>query len=329
MKDIDERLARAQKPTPRRSLTRTFTDATMAEVHTAGRHRSSMTSRIVSNLQGYITMHKLAKPAALAIAVVGAGIMAGTGYAALKWLQPNTTLDKNSITTLPNGNIRFWVHSDSCQGQNTDFPVDSYYEIKAGSKVTPEDLRKGIEASCEDDLLMQLFPEIQQEAKGKTPADFKPGDKQYYLPWTEVIAIDDDGVTVASGLNGRTYPAIKLPFDKDARFYEKGQKMERDQIKPGDWVTLVSYTTALDQPFSTETMQPDEIEALADNGFPKGTRVSGLIRHQYNPKETIMKSGVMGEDFTRLVEDKNAPDGWKQLVPFDHDWQKYEESYQN
>lgn len=325
MKDIDERLTTAHKLQPRRTLSPHFTDATMAEVHAASQRHTSLLSRIVSNLQGFIAMHKLAKPAALAIGLVIVVITAGTGYATLKWLQPNSTLDKNSITTLPNGNIRFWIHSDSCQGQDMEHPVDSYYEIKAGSKVTPEDLRHHIEASCEDDLLAQLFPETRKAINFQ---NFKSGEKQYFLPWVEIKAISNQGVRVQSGLNGHTYPETTLPLDKNVRIYEKGQKIALSDLKPGDWVTLVSYTTALDKPFSTETMTDSELETLMENGFPKGTRVAGLIRHQYNPIESGQRAGVMGEDWTRLVEDKNSPDGWRQLVPFDRDWNKYEESYQ-
>lgn len=260
------------------------------------------------------------KPASLAIIVpVIAASTAGSAYAAIKWLQPHTILEKNSITHLPNGDIRFWVHSDSCQGQEEDGPVDSYYEIKAGSKITPQQLATAIEAECEADLLPQLFPQFVPQTK-KVINNFHPGDKQYFIPYAKILGVGTHSITTQSGLNGNAYPPISLPVDKNARFYFKGKPIRLGDIKPGDWVTMVSYTTALSQRYSTETDTPQEIEKLSKDGFPIGARVAGLIKHAYNPETTMEASGAMGEDWTRLVRDKNSPDGWRQLVPFDHNF---------
>lgn len=328
MNDIDTRLKDMEHNIqPRRALSADFASVVMGQIKEAKRPAPSLWAQLVSQMRRTTSLRHLSKPAAIAIVVAALGLMAGTGYAALKWLQPRSTLDKQSVVTLPNGNKRFWIHSDTCQGQDMEFAVDSYYEIRAGSTITPEELRKGIEASCEDDLLEHLFPEAMQTAKRFR--DFKPYDKQYFFPWSQVLAIDDRGVTLTSKLNGASNPAVKLPFDKNARLYEKGQKVTREHIKPGDWVTVVGYTTALAKPFSTETMTDAEIAALSDSGFPKGLRIAGLIRRQYNPEQYMGVIGAMGYDWTRLVEDKKSPDGWKQLVPFDHDWEQYKKSYKD
>jgi hypothetical protein len=319
MKDIERRLGQHAPAEPRRPLSSTFTADTMRRI--ADRTRPSLSTRIASVIQGVPTMHKFTKPAALAIGLAVLAVTAvGTGYAALQWLQPHSTVDTNSITVLPNGNTRFWIHHDSCQGQDSDSPSNGYYEIKAGSKVTPEDLRKGIEAGCEDDLLQELFPET---LKSAAVADFKPGDKQYQFPYVKIKAIGKDYIIAQGTYNGKRYPDARLPIDSHAKFYSKGQDISLQDFHPGDWVTMVNYTTELDRPFATETLHPDELEPLIENGFPRGTRIEGMIKRQYNPETTVQLMGVMGEDWTRLVEDKKSPDGWKQLVPFDHNWEHY------
>jgi hypothetical protein len=114
-------------------------------------------------------------------------------------------------------------------------------------------------------------------------------------------------------------------LEKDAAFFSKGQTIKQSDLRAGDWVTLVSYTTSLDKPFATESTMPQDLEKLMEEGFPIGARVEGMIKRQYSPDTFSRLMGVMGEDWTRLVKDKNSPDGWKQLIPFDHDWDKHEQ----
>lgn len=265
-------------------------------------------------------MRLITKPAGIAAGVAVLAITAGTGYATLRWLQPNTQVI-SQVTTLENGNKRFWLHSDACQGQDMDYPVDSYYEIKAGSKVTPDQIRAMVESSCEDDMLEQLFPETIEAAK--SIQSFKPGDKQYNFPYVKLKEVGKDYIIVDNGLNGTTYTDVRLPLDHGTKIYTKGKPIDKKDLQIGKWLTLVTYTTALDKPFATEVLPPDQINALSENGFARGTRVEGIIERQYNVEQTMDTMSDMGMEWTRLVKDDKSPDGWKQLIPLDGNWDNY------
>ncbi|HEU4914605.1 MAG TPA: hypothetical protein VFT16_04355 [Candidatus Saccharimonadales bacterium] len=320
MSTIDDRLW--QKPkTPKRPLRSDFTEAVMADIEQA--KPAPLVTRIASAIRRPFAMRLITKPAGIAAGVAVLAITAGTGYATLRWLQPNTQVI-SAVTTLENGNKRFWLHSDACQGQNMDYPVDSYYEIKAGSAVTPEQIRAMVESGCEDDMLEQLFPDvIKPMPKGQAGQGFKPGDRQYSFPYAKLKAVGKDYIVVDSGLNGQTYKNVRLPLENDARIYAKGKEISKQDLRPGKWLTLVTYTTALDKPFATETMTPDQINELAENGFPRGTKVEGVIERQYDVEQTMSTMENMGMEWTRLVKDDKSPDGWKQLIPLDGDWSNY------
>lgn len=308
MSTIDERLR--QKPTtkPKRTLSAGFTASTMDRIA----QTNASASQPFMAIRRTFAMHLFTKPAGIAAAVAVLAMTAGTGYAALQWLQPNTKLN-STVTTLENGNKRFWVHSDACQGQDASGPIDSYYEIKAGSKTTPEDIRKIVEASCESDMLEALFSE--QIQNSPTPQEFKPGDKQYVFPYVQLREVGADYIVVDTALNGETFKDVRVPLDKNARLYAKGKAIKLADLRPGKWLTLVSYTTALDEPYATEALSPAGISRLSEKGLPKGAIVEGIIERQYNVDSVNAGMGAMGEDWTRLVEDKNAPGGWKHLVP--------------
>lgn len=320
MKDMDELLRRSAPQGPRRGLTAEFTGLILERVSDASQ-RQRVPERLASALRGVFTMHKLTKPAVLGLGIAAA-TLTGSALAAVLWLQPHASLTQDGVTTLANGNKRFWVATDSCQGQGSMGPGKGYYEIKAGSKLTPEQLTKQLEASCESDLLPQLFPHLAGDGK-KEPAPFKPGDKQYYTPLgSKFEKTDGRTVTLSTVLNGETYQHATLPLASNLKVYEKGKAISLNDLKPGDNLTLVIATTALDQPYSTETMSPDDLAKLSKDGFPIGSVVEGIIKRQYDEAALSAHYSVMGEDWTRLVEDKNSADGWRQLVPFDHNYNR-------
>jgi hypothetical protein len=321
MSNIDDRLW--QKPTsqPKRTLSADFTGRTMERI---SQNNPGLLARAASAIRSLKHMHLLTKPTAIAAGVAVLTLSVGTGYAALRWLQPNTQVT-SGVTTLDNGNKRFWLHSDACQGQDMETPVDSYYEIKAGSRVTPEQIHASVESGCEDDMLEQLFPEqIHANAQPKgAKADFKAGDKQYFFPYVQLKSIGKDHIVVNSKLNGVAYTNVKLPLVDGAKMYAKGEAITAKDLVPGKWLTLVTATTALDKPFASEAMAPGELTKLAENGFPRGTKVEGLIQRQYDVEQTMSTMSDMGVEWTRLVKDDKSPDGWKQLIPLDGNWKSY------
>jgi hypothetical protein len=321
MSNVEDRLWQKVKSKPGRKLSADFTQQAMQRI--TKHQNASPFTRAIAAIRSIFAMRMLSKPAGIAAGVAILTITAGTGYAALRWLQPNTQVI-GQVTTLENGNKRFWLHSDACQGQDMDGPVKSYYEIKASSKVTPDQIRATVESGCEDDLLEQLFPTvIAQGQKGHATDDFKPGDKQYFFPYVKLKSVGDDYLVVDGMLNGVKYPNVKLPLEKNAKMFAKGEKISVGELVPGKWLTLVTYTTALDQPYATEAMTMSQISTLSDSGFPKGAKVEGLIQRQYDVEQTMNTYANMGIEWTRLVKDDKSPDGWKQLIPLDGNWDNY------
>ena len=319
MNDIESRLGHEQPPKPRRPLSDNFTEQTMQRVRSTPRSRMLFTW-LASHIKGALPMHKLSKRVAFGISLAAVVAVGGTTFAAITWMQPDVHVDQaEGITTLANGDKRFWVDFSSCQGQDMTNSFKQYYEIKAGSKVTPQDLAEGLTAQCEADLLPQLFPQATSasgQTKGTPPGgpNFKPHENQYFFPYAQFNGYSNGRMQLTSGLNGVTYHA-SLPVDKDAAFYEKGKKIALSDLKPGDFLTLVVHTTALTVPYSTETMRPDDLLKISKNGFPIGASVQGAIKHATNPIQASQLMGNAGQDWTSLLPDKNVPGGWKQETP--------------
>jgi hypothetical protein len=117
------------------------------------------------------------------------------------------------------------------------------------------------------------------------------------------------------GLNGEKFNNVHIPIDPDAKFYEKGQEISAKDLRPGSFLTMVIHTTALKQPWATESMTPDQIAPLTKNGLPLGARVKGAIQRVYDVNDAVKIQQTMGTDWTRLTPDKNIKGGWRQIVP--------------
>jgi hypothetical protein len=180
MKSLDTRLEEHSVTGPRRLLSNSFTEDIMQKITTPqfGTKRGLF----------YMLRH-MTKPVAAGIIVGGVTLVGGSSFAAMQWLAPNTSVRTNTVTTLPNGNQRFWIHSDSCQGQEQSGPVDGYYEIKAGAKMTPQKLAKGIETSCESIGLNSFFPQMARPGIQKGDDSYSPGSKQYFAPFATVDSV--------------------------------------------------------------------------------------------------------------------------------------------
>ncbi len=319
MTNIDQRLDQLTSAEPRRPLSPHFTAQVLARVQTPPKP-TSMMARLASYLQGTIAMRNFIKPTTMAFGLAPIALAASAAVVGVLWLQPKATLDVSSITTLANGDKRFWVNIDSCQGQESTKPTKSYYEIKVGSKLTPEQLTQSIKASCEADLLPQLFPEVMASYPPKgTAYTFTPGQKQYFTPINVTFEkATPTTITLDTALNGQAYNNVTLPLSSKLRAYEKGRPISLKDLKSGDNLTLVTSTTALSQPYNTEGLPPADLNQLSKNGFPIGSVVDGVIKTEYRRDANL--ESIMGEDWTRLVPDKTSPDGWKQLVPFDHNY---------
>jgi hypothetical protein len=310
MRDIESLIGAHRGATPRRPLSSGFTDRVMAGVD--GARRDSVFRRAASACKGF-AMHKITKPAALLTSLGLLLITTGTGFAALKWIQPDVKLDSaQGIVTLSNGDKRFWVDYKDCPGQGIPGSYKWYYEIKSGSRLTPEQLTQGLLASCESDMLNLFFPQITQQ---KGAEDFTPYQDQYFTPYATFVSAGDGQITVDTSLNGKTYHNVTLPVDRDAAFYRAGKKIKPADLHKGNTLSLVTHTHALSRQFATETLRPDQLELLAKDGFPIGATVKGAVERQYDVSAANTMYEKMGTDWTRLTADKNAPDGWRQIAP--------------
>jgi hypothetical protein len=313
MKDIDSQLDRLPALRPRRGLSHDFTARTMERALDA----PSIFGRMATIFQGVTYMHKLTKPAALGLAIAAVIAITGTGVASLLWLQPDVQFDKASgITTLENGNKRFWLNIGSCQGQHGGMPAKAYYEMRADSKTTINDMIAGLNSECEADLVQELFPYPGQPGqKADSAPAFKPFSDQQFYPYATFRGLDGDTMRVDVGLNGEMFKNVRVPIDTKAKFYEKGQEISGKDLRPGSFITLVIHTTALRQAWATESMTPDQIAPLTKDGLPIGARIKGAIQRVYNVNDAIKIQQTMGTDWSRLTPDKNVKGGWRQIVP--------------
>ncbi len=308
MKNLESLIKAHSNAEPRRNVSHGFSDRVMAEVHAS--KGNSFLARIASARKG-LAMYKITKPTAL---IGGLGIVlltTATGFATLKWTQPDVALDSaQGITTLSNGDRRFWIDYTNCPSAMAPTGSKAYYEIKAGSKLTPEQLTQGLLASCDSNELSNFFPQIAGK-KGETPP-FKPYQDQYYTPIVTFRSASSDTITVDNG----SYKNVNLPVDQDAAFYSQGKQVQLRDLRPGDTIDLVVHTTALAQAYSTETIPPDQLASMSKDGFPIGATVQGGVRYtadHWQIIDTIMQK--QGTDWTTLKQDASAPDGWSQVTP--------------
>ncbi len=315
---------------PRRPLRTDFADRVMHGIAAAHAHRPATAS--IANpkkrasdfrrLRQSISFRKAQTMSSLPLKRVGfaAGlaslVIGGTSFAAIAWLKPDVHLDTaQGITTLANGDKRFWIDFGACPGQEQHGSSKAYYEMKATSHTSIDELTEGLTASCESDMLQQLFPSALPTAAKGAPSTFKPYQDQYFFPYAQIESVQANSVTITTGLNGTAYHHVQVPVDSNAMFFEKAQKIGLKDLRPGAWLTMVIHTHSLSQEYSTETLPPDQLAKLSQNGLPLGATVQGAVQHVYNPLDALKIETTEGADWTRLQPDSHAPDGWKQVVP--------------
>lgn len=311
MNDIDRQLHNLHSAEPRRPLSATFTVDTYKKIQT--RPRGFRSWRQASYLQGVFSMRSLPKKIALGLGVAAVTLTTGSAVANIFWHEPQVSLKAGSLTTLESGNQHFALDVKNCQGQG-GYSATNYYEIKAGSALTPAELTKAIEASCEPKLQNEQFPEIAKASVAYQ--DFKPGTKQYFVPTSVTIkSIGDKTITVDTMLNGKSYKNVTLPLNSKIKVYSKDKQINLKDLRAGNIVTLVTATTSLDKPFATEMIPEAELAKLSKDGFPIGARVEGAIVEHYSQAKFNEVFSRLGTDWTRLEADKNSPNGWRQISP--------------
>jgi hypothetical protein len=157
MNDIDSRLRGQANQTPRRPLTKDFSDHVME--HSLAVSRQDRMSGWTSQMKDVLTTKLRVKHAGL---LVGAGVvllLSGSTYAALRWNGSDDGASYGGITKLANGDTRFWTSANDKE-QCSDHQGKTFYEIKAGAKITPAQINDMNAGTCEYDDPMVLFPGV-------------------------------------------------------------------------------------------------------------------------------------------------------------------------
>lgn len=291
MTDIDSRLHHSAGTEPRREVSASFTDRTMARI--SAKQRQTVFGRATSRIKRSTSMKVRHIKHAGAIASVFAMLLVGgTTYAALRWQGNEGTADYGGITTLANGDTRFWVHAHDCG----DEQGKQYFDIKAGSKITPAQISDMVASTCENLDVPSIFPGI--GLNGTTPKGVditEPGgyqkalesteiNTQYYLTTGIVSKISGASITLDIPGHGMT----TLPINADAKSFALGEPIARKNIKKGQPVALVLQAQA-----TFADMQPHKNYV----SLLPGSRVYGIeVTHHefYNTADE-------GKEFTRLV----------------------------
>jgi hypothetical protein len=300
MTDIEMHLHHKPSDKPRRNLSAGFTNRTMAQVQ--ARSRQTMIRRVASIITKGIPMklrhmkHTGAVMAAFAVIVLGS-----TTYAAIRWQGSEGAADFGGITKLANGDTRFWVHAHDC----ADEQGKQYFDIKAGSKVTPEDITDMVAGTCENLDIMSIFPNINMSGTLPQGISYDQPDgynraiastevnTQYYMAGGIIKNIDRQH-------NALTYATIgeadrTVPLNSDVKIFKSGQPQTLESIADDQTAILI--------------LQGQGTFAQANkNSFLPGSTVYGIEITHHQPYNSTLE----GKDFTRLVpkkNDKNAPTG--------------------
>ena len=287
MTDIDTRLRRKLYGAPRRKVSVSFTDRTMALIE--ARSRQTVFGRVASTLQRSISM-KVAhvKHAGVLAGVLATLLLGGTTYAALRWQGNDGAADYGGITTLANGDTRFWVHAHDC----SDEQGKQYFDIKAGSSITPAQISDMVAGTCENTDIGALFPGLQLNGtlpKGisyKQPNGYAKAmasteiNTQYYIGGGVIKHIDSTSLTLSvPGEADRT-----IPLEHGVAVYKEGQPQTIPSIKSGQPVLLVLKVQATFAQAQKESFIP-------------GSVVYGIELLHHQPYDTAAD----GKQFTRLV----------------------------
>ncbi|HSX07645.1 MAG TPA: hypothetical protein VLG11_02020 [Candidatus Saccharimonadales bacterium] len=291
MTDLDSRLRHSAGTEPRREVSGSFTDRTMARILTE--QRQTVFGRAASRIKRSIPMkirhikHVGAMASIFAVLLVG-----GTTYAALRWQGNEGTADYGGITTLANGNTRFWVHAHDC----ADEQGKQYFDIKAGSKITPAQISDMVAGTCENLDITSVFPGIALNGTAPKGIDItQPGgyqkalesaeiNTQYYLTTGVVSKVAHTSITLNIPGHGTT----TLPINTNAKIFALGEPVARQSIKKGQPVALVLQAQA-----TFADMQP---HANYISLLP-GSSVYGIELTHHEFYDTADE----GKEFTRLV----------------------------
>ena len=238
MKDIDKLLAQ-HAPKPARALRANFTETTLGFIagHEPARGLHGLRDRLRARL--------LTRAGALSFA--GVALLSGTVAAIALWPSPSVT--QTTTKLLPSGNHIVGYDAKNCNYFDelhgaANAPTDDkvYYEVRAGSSLTDEQLRDSLQGVCEENLSNNAMSAIIKQLPNA------PG-MQSTIAYV-VTAITPSSITISpdphySAADYTTKPALTFThFASHLLVYNESARASYGDIKPGDTIKLAIQDTS-------------------------------------------------------------------------------------
>ncbi len=264
MTDIEKLFARSGGPKPHRPLRAEFTHNVIDRVSQRPRHRGI--ARIMEVHHMKLFTKPMIATAALVVAVVASGTVA---FAAVGgW--PGVSALFGGQHDLPNGDRIVRVDTDNCLDPHAfnmpelekrqDKHNTMYYRLKAGSKLTNEQVVQMVRGNCFAQEQATFDQKALQTALDKNPLN-KNTVVGGYID-SEVTAINDTSISIKSVIPYNTeLRTINQTFnhiDPDVFVYQSPNRLTLKDIKVGDHVSI-KYRATGDALSHSETITPDRI----------------------------------------------------------------------
>ena len=319
MNDIDSRLRSQASQTPRRPLTKDFTDLVM-ERSLTGSALTRFVSR-VSDMKGIFTMKLHLKRTILLLGVGGVLLLGGGAYGITSWASHDDSAAYGGVTTVKNGDTRFWISAKGCV-------IKQYYEIKKGAAITPAQISDMVAGTCETTDPDALFPGISID---DTPMATVPGSAtslgaptevriRYYTTAGTVKTNDGKTMTIVFSLK-TGYATETFPVVASAKAFEDGKPISLSGVKAGNSVMLVMQVQATAN--AIQNLSLDWQDAGHDT-LP-GSSIYGVEKMHHADYDVYAE----GTEFTPLVPNPKDTQGmsYKKSSAFDENPANLHEEY--
>ena len=299
MKDIDT-LLKGCAVKPARELKDTFTGATLG----------FLTQREPARgLGGALRARLLTKAGALSFA--GMVLVSGTVAALALWPRPSVT--QTTTKVLPSGNHIVGYDAANCNyfdelhgAPNTPTADKVYYEVRAGSSLTDEQLRSSLEGVCEENMSNNAMTAIIK----RLPAVRGLQSTIAYV----VTAISPKSITISPDPHygpgsSTTKPGMTFTrFAGNLLVYDESTRANYGNLHAGDTVKLavqdVSGRSSEDQSNYNAMNHPDNVIILAIEKIPALTADPGAFYQ------------AIAKDIVRLDPCSTSPTGFCRAYNF-------------
>jgi len=303
MKDLEKRL-HGHPAKPVKPLTATFNASVISELK--GKPHTQMFNKPRAFAQRRFSKASLV--AAISFVVIG-----GSAAAITLWPQP--TAIKTFTKELPSGNHIVGIDTTSCNpiaavGGMQTVPAGIhhvYYEVKQGSTLTDEQVRNGIQASCELDMDNNTISAM---------VHANHFDKVTGMQSTNVYTVNaagNDSITVTpdSHYNSKNYtlqPSMTYKVSGDVKVQNESNPAQFGDIKTGDSVMMIVQDT------SGKTDQPGA--PWNSLNHPDVIKVLGIIKVPALTTSPDVLYGAFASQIVRLDPCTTSPTGFCRAYDF-------------